>query len=120
MKIAVTSQDRKSVTSHAGSCRKFRIFEVEGGRVIRDDLLELPRAQSFRESSASEPHPLDDVSVLITGGLGDGLKSRLEQKGIKWIVSEEADPEKALKNADYSALRARSQFSQRQTKKADQ
>ena len=98
MKIAVTSQNRKSVTAHAGRCRKFRLFEVEDGCIIRDELLELPKEQSFRESPAGEPHPLDDVDALITGGLGEGLKSRLERKGIQWIVTEEADPEKALKD----------------------
>ena len=34
MKIAVTSQNRKTVTGHAGKCRKFWIYEVEGSAVI--------------------------------------------------------------------------------------
>lgn len=96
MKIAVTSQNGKSVTAHAGLCRKFRMFEIEGGCVINDDLLELPKEQSFRESSVGEPHPLDDIDVFITGGLGEGLKLRLERNGTRWVVTEEADPEKAL------------------------
>jgi predicted Fe-Mo cluster-binding NifX family protein len=29
MKIAVTSQNRKTITSHAGKCRKFWVYEVE-------------------------------------------------------------------------------------------
>ena len=31
MQIAVTSQNRKTITEHAGKCRKFWIYDVEKG-----------------------------------------------------------------------------------------
>ena len=96
MKIAVTSQNRKIVTQHAGRCRKFFIFDVENGQVVSKELLELPKEQSFRESPSQLPHPLDDIDVLITGGLGEGLKTRLNRKGIECVVTEENDPESAV------------------------
>ena len=43
MKIAVTSQNRCEITEHAGRCRNFWVFDVEGGRVAGRNLLELPR-----------------------------------------------------------------------------
>lgn len=95
-RIAVTSQNRKTITGHAGKCRKFWIYETED-RVVRDKhLLELPLEQSFHESHGSTPHPLDDVNVLICGGMGQGLQQRLKQKGIHAVATTETDPDRAV------------------------
>ncbi|WP_457572061.1 NifB/NifX family molybdenum-iron cluster-binding protein [Desulfovulcanus sp.] len=96
MKIAVASQTRKTITEHAGRCRKFWIYEIENGEVIKKELLELPREKSFHDSSPHDPHPLDDVDVLIAGGMGEGLMKRLGRKGIRGIVTGERDPDKAV------------------------
>ena len=96
MKIAVTSQNRKSITEHAGRCRKFWIFVTENNKIVDKQLLELPKEQAFHESSPHEPHPLDDIDVLIAGGLGQGLVRRLARKDIKGLVTMESDPEKAV------------------------
>ena len=67
MKIAVTSQNRKSITEHAGRCRKFWVFVAENNKIVDKELLELPKDQAFHESSPHESHPLDDIDVLIAG-----------------------------------------------------
>jgi len=96
MKIAVTSQNRKTITEHAGRCRKFWIFRVEDKGVIEKRLLELTRDQSFHDSSPHEEHPLDDIDVLISGGMGEGLMRRLKKKNIQCLVTSETDPETAV------------------------
>lgn len=96
MKIAVTSQNRKSVTGHAGKCRKFWIYEVEGRKLRGKSLLELPIEQSFHETHGVEAHPLDKVNVLISGGMGAGLRHRLRQRGIDALVTPETDPDRAV------------------------
>ena len=96
MKIAVTSQNRKNVTEHAGRCRKFWIFSIENNKIVDKQLLEFPKEQAFHESSAHAPHPLDDIDVLIAGGMGEGLMARLERRGIKSVVTQEDDPEAAV------------------------
>ena len=96
IKIAVTSQNRKTITGHAGKCRKFWIYEVAGGEVRTKYLLELPIEQSFHESNHAAPHPLDGVNVLICGGLGSGLQNRLKQKGLLAVATEETDPDQAV------------------------
>ncbi|HRH81980.1 MAG TPA: NifB/NifX family molybdenum-iron cluster-binding protein [Thiobacillaceae bacterium] len=96
MKIAVTSQNRKSVTGHAGKCRKFWIYEVEGRKLRGKSLLELPIEQSFHETHGVEAHPLDKVNVLISGGMGAGLRHRLWQRGIDALVTPETDPDRAV------------------------
>jgi predicted Fe-Mo cluster-binding NifX family protein len=96
MKIAVTSQNRKTVTGHAGKCRKFWVYEIEGSEIHGRDLLELPIEQSFHESAHDAPHPLDGVNVLIAGGMGFGLQQRLKQKGILAVATSETDPDRAV------------------------
>ena len=96
MKIAVTSQNRKNVTEHAGRCRKFWIFNIENNNVVDKQLLELTKEQSFHDSSTHEPHPLDHIDVLIAGGMGHGLVTRLEKRGIASVVTKEDDPDTAV------------------------
>lgn len=96
MKIAVTSQNKKTITEHAGVCRKFWIFNIVNNEIFDKNLLELPKNQAFHESSPHEPHPLDEIDVLITGGMGQGLMIRLEKKNIVGLVTNESDPEKSV------------------------
>jgi len=96
MKIAVTSQNRKTITEHAGRCRKFWVFSIENNSITNRELIELPKEQSFHDSSPHETHPLDEMDVLIAGGMGHGLMNRLQRKGIKGLVTKEDDPEKAV------------------------
>jgi len=95
MKIAVTSQNRKTITGHAGKCRKFWVYEIEDSEVKGKSLLELPIEQSFHESHG-QPHPLDTMHALITGGMGQGLVRRLSAKGIEGLVTSETDPDQAV------------------------
>ncbi|HBW58417.1 MAG TPA: dinitrogenase iron-molybdenum cofactor biosynthesis protein [Oscillatoriales bacterium UBA8482] len=96
MKIAVASQNKKSITEHTGHCLKFWIYETKDGEIISKNLLELSPKQSFHDSSEDEPHPLDDVQILISGGMGKGLVRRLERKRIEAIITKETDLDKAV------------------------
>jgi hypothetical protein len=69
---------------------------VEEGRPLGRTLLELPIQQSFHESDHTAPHPLDEVNVLISGGMGFGLQTRLKQKGILALSTAETDPDHAV------------------------
>ena len=95
-KIAVCSQNRKTVTEHAGKCRKFWVYDIEQGRVIGRSLLELTIEQSFHEAKEGQAHPLDEVDVLITGSIGGGLQQRLRQRGIIGVVTSETDLDQAV------------------------
>jgi predicted Fe-Mo cluster-binding NifX family protein len=95
-KIAVASQNRRNVTGHAGKCRKFWLYDIEDKAVKGKTMLELPREQSFHEHTGAEPHPLQGVQVLITGGMGEGLARRLAGMGIEGLVTPETDPDRAV------------------------
>lgn len=97
MKIAVTSQDLATITSHAGMCRRFWIYEVDDGQQSgARTLLELSREQSLHESHGAGSHPLDAVDVLIAGGMGSGLADRLAHRGVRALVTPETDPDRAV------------------------
>ncbi len=96
MKIAVTSQNRRNITEHAGKCRKFWIYDIEQNRISGRTLLELPIEQSFHQSPPQKAHPLDTVQVLIAGSMGPGLQQRLAAKGIIALVTAETDPDQAV------------------------
>lgn len=96
MRIVVSSQNRKQVTGHAGMCRNFLVYEVEGGEVRSSRLVELSQDQTFHELSGQQAHPLDGAQVLITGGMGAGLRAKLGAQGIVPVVTEETDPAQAV------------------------
>ena len=90
------SQNRKTVTDHAGKCRKFWVYRIQGGQVAEKTLLELPIEQSFHETPADQAHPLDGVHALIAGSMGDGMKQRLIRNGIRGLVTDMQDPDEVV------------------------
>ena len=96
MKIAVTSQNRKTITGHAGKCRKFWIYEIDTKTILKKTLLELALEQSLHESHGAGAHPLDGINVLISGGAGHGLIRRLNNMGIQGLVTAETEPDSAV------------------------
>ncbi|NET89112.1 MAG: dinitrogenase iron-molybdenum cofactor biosynthesis protein [Kamptonema sp. SIO1D9] len=96
MKIAVASQNKTTITEHTGHCLKFWIYEINENQIVDKKLLELSPQQSFHNISPNETHPLDEVQVLISGGMGRGLVERLEQKGIEGIITKETDLDRAV------------------------
>jgi predicted Fe-Mo cluster-binding NifX family protein len=96
MKIAVTSQNFRTVTGHAGKARRFLVFEADGGEVREVERLDLPKEMSFHELQGDAPHPVDGVDVLVTGGCGQGFVTRLARRGIRVVATGEADPAVAV------------------------
>lgn len=95
MQIAVTSQNRKTITPHAGKCRKFWHYQIDNNTVVEKTLIELSIEESFH-ASKTIPEPLADIQVLIVGGMGDGLSQRLARHNIHAVISELDDPDKAV------------------------
>ena len=97
MKLAVASQNRREVTGHTGRCRRFWIYDITGGGAIAGKrLLEIGRTGTFHESSPHDPHALDNVAVLISGGMGQGVRRRLAARGIEAVETDTTDPDSAV------------------------
>lgn len=98
MRIAVTSQNFKTVTNHAGKARRFIIFEAVFPKdPVEVDRLDLPKEMSFHEF-AGGPHPLDGVDALISGSAGDGLVTKLSRRRIQLVATSETDPLQAVRD----------------------
>ncbi len=96
MQIAVTSQNRKTITEHAGSCRRFWIYDLEKGVLTGKRLIELPMEQRLHASSGQLAEALTGINMLITGSMGPGLHERLMQSGILPVITMEEDPDVAV------------------------
>lgn len=96
MQIAVTSQNRHSITEHAGKCRKFWLYDVEKGAVTDKHLVELPLEESFHARQHGMAEALAGINVLITGSMGNGLYLKLMQRGILSVITAEDNPDNAV------------------------
>ncbi|MBI4809455.1 MAG: nitrogen fixation protein [Nitrosomonadales bacterium] len=98
MKIAVTSQNFKRVTGHAGKSRRFIIYDLgtacDTPKVV---WLDLPMDMTFHEFSGG-PHPLDDVDVILTASAGPGLVDKLARRGVQLVTCGESEPRKAVRD----------------------
>jgi predicted Fe-Mo cluster-binding NifX family protein len=98
MKIAVTSQNFKSVTGHAGKSRRFIIFDVGTPCDVPEVVwLDLPMEMSIHEFSGGK-HPLDDMDVILTASAGQGFIAKLARRGVQVITCGESDPRKAVRD----------------------
>lgn len=93
MKIAVTSQNFRTITQHAGKTRRFLIYEQdpETGQAHELARLNLPKQMSMHEFRGDD-HPIFKMNYLITGGSGQGFVRRMRGAGVVVIVTSEQDP----------------------------
>ena len=77
MKFAVTSQNFRTVTGHAGMTRRFLVFQASvPDEVAEVTRLDLPKELAFHEF-AGGAHPIDGVDVLLTGSAGEGFHRKI-------------------------------------------
>lgn len=99
MRVAVTSQNFKTITGHAGKTRRFLVFECEpGGEPVEVDRLDLPKEMALHDYHG-EDHPLFGLGLdaLVTQGAGQGFMRRLAQQGIIVHATSESDPGLAVR-----------------------
>jgi len=106
MKIAVSSQNFKSVTGYTGQSRRFIVFNVGmPGDYPEIVWLDLPSEMSFQEISGGA-HPLDDMDVILTASASKDFIAKLAQRGIQVITCGENDPRKAVRDFLSGAVKA--------------
>lgn len=97
MRIAVTSQNFRSVTGHAGKARRFLMYVAGPDAAVHSgERLDLPPYMAMHGYEERNSHPLDDVDVLITAGCGDGFVRRMARRGVRVVATAETDPEIAV------------------------
>ncbi|MBK1721844.1 NifB/NifX family molybdenum-iron cluster-binding protein [Thiocystis violacea] len=105
MRIAVTSQNFKTITGHAGKTRRFLIMESDGtGPADEVGRLDLPAQMSLHDYHGDD-HPLFGarIDAVITQSAGRGFVERLARHGIAVHTTSATDPLQAA--ADLAAGR---------------
>ncbi|MBK5959458.1 nitrogen fixation protein [Rhodoplanes elegans] len=97
MRIAVASQNFRTVTGHAGKSRRFLVFEAERGARPREVArLDLLKEMSIHEFQCDGPHPLFAVDAVIAGSAGAGFVRRMAEHGVTAVATAEPDPATAV------------------------
>ena len=92
MRVAVTSQNFRTITGHAGKTRRFIIYEAdESGQPQEVERLDLPKEMSMHAWPGG-PHPIDVVDVLVTASCGEGFVRKMAARNIRVIRTSETDP----------------------------
>lgn len=93
MKIAVTSQSFRTVTGHAGKTRRFLVYSVSSDGVVKEEnRLDMPKEMPMHNISNGEPHPLDEMDILVTSGCGEGFHNKMAMRSVKVVETEVEDP----------------------------
>jgi predicted Fe-Mo cluster-binding NifX family protein len=94
MRIAVSSQNFKTVTGHAGKSRRFIVYEAEAGGTPQElERLDLDKGMSLHDYHGDD-HPLFGLGLaaLVTQGAGQGFMQRMERHGVAVYATSEGDP----------------------------
>jgi len=114
MKIAIATDDGRTVSTHFGRARSYAVLTVEDGAIVGRELRSkfAPHllGDPEPEHSPGQPHGTDpasqmrhdqmaaaiaDCQVLIAGGMGRGAYERFRSLGIRPIVTELPDVDAA-------------------------
>lgn len=106
IRFAVTSQNFRTITGHAGKARRFILFEATGPDDIAEiGRLDLPIEMAMHGFDDRQSHPLDGVDLLLTGGAGDGFVMRMARRGIRVVRTGETDPVAAIRGCYLGTLK---------------
>lgn len=97
MKIAIASRDFAAVSSHAGQCRQWLLYDCQPGQALPPgERIELSKEQVLHHFDDRRPHPLDGVDVVIAASAGDGFIRHMAKRGAQVLLTGETDPAAAL------------------------
>ena len=111
MKIAITSQNKRTVSGHAGKTTRFVVFEVDGAKIVEKSLIELEKDNVLHEHFHGNPapdyvHPVLEMDVVITGSMGPGFPIKMKANGIEAIMTDVREIEEVIsKYLDGSLVR---------------
>jgi len=116
LKIAVITEDAKTISQHFGRAPYYLVLTIENGKIINRETLPKAGHQTFAaeesEHAAQGPHGYDDASqarhavmadpiadcqVLLGGGMGMGAYENLRARGLEVIITDVSDIEQAVR-----------------------
>ena len=115
MKVAVVTDDGKTISQHFGRARFYKVYEIKDGAIVGSE--QRPKAGHHVEGAAhhehgAEPHGhhhgdaathnsmlanVADCQVLIARGMGWGAHDAIERAGIKPYITDVESADEAVK-----------------------
>ncbi len=115
MKIAVITDDGKTISQHFGRAPYYKVLTVEEGKIVNSEMRDKLGHNQFSALGPEEHHPdqhgldsashdkhtqmagsISDCEVLICGGMGRGAYESMRLLNIKPVVTEIRDIEEAV------------------------
>lgn len=101
--VAITCQNRKEVSGHAGKCRNFFIYTIDDTKILSKELLELSKEEALHEAfhnpeMAGQAHPIFDVDIFLVGGIGIGAINKLKAHNVDTYIVRETNPDTAIES----------------------
>lgn len=107
MKIAIVSDDEKTIASHFGRTRGFVIFDIEG-KEVKNQEYRLNTFTGHARGLEHSDHSIDrhtpilealkDCKAVISHGMGMRIYDDLKNAGIEVYVTDMTDIKSALDN----------------------
>ncbi len=106
MKIAVATEDGAHVSAHFGRAPFFEVLTLENGKIVARER----RAKAFHQGNhqhddhheaGRDTHAsgmvaaVQDCTAIIAGGMGNPAFAAIEASGLKAILTDERDIERA-------------------------
>jgi predicted Fe-Mo cluster-binding NifX family protein len=116
MKIAVVTDDEKTISAHFGRAQYYAVFTVEENKVVKKEIREKANHSQFsgedhHHGEHGDSHGMDpgsqrrhglmmetiqDCEVLLARGMGQGAHNNLRERGIKPILTDIQQIQEAL------------------------
>ena len=99
MKVAIASDDGKTISYHFGRAAGFVVFEIQNGKITGREYRKNIGKHSEEHGScdhAAMIKNLKDCSVMISHGMGQRIYDDMVKSGIEPIVTEEDSVDKAI------------------------
>ena len=115
MKIAVITEDERTISRHFGRAPYYWVATIEHGQIVERQRREKPGHAHFanepHEHQAGQQHGFDpasqdrharmaeaiaDCDVLICGGMGAGAYQSMQARGIQPIVTDKESIDEAI------------------------
>jgi predicted Fe-Mo cluster-binding NifX family protein len=103
MRIALVTDDGKTISPHFGQARQYLVFTVEQGQITARETREKggcshhTHQQSHEEASHFHlVESITDCEALIARGMGQRAYQAIQQNSIKPFITDIADAEEAV------------------------
>ena len=115
MKIAVVTDDHRTISAHFGRAVSYEVFTIIDGKITEQETRPKPAHNQFANEPHDEPgyahgqgpaaegrhasmlEPIRDCQVLLARGMGQGAHDSLTRSGIQPILTDVSEIEQAVK-----------------------